>query len=328
MTERSAGAPSCPSCGARAVFWKIGVDSFYQVTSVEASYWDCQSCGLKFMWPVPSRHEISGFYPSGYWQETSHNGPLSRLESLYTGILLNLDLVALIKRVLPRHHKGKTCLDIGCSRGDFLDKIRRLGVEVKGLEGDPRAIAYARTRFDLEVEQMDLEDWEPDEVYDFISAFHVLEHVRDPLQLLHKIKTAMKPESLLYLRVPNVDSLQAHVLGSGWKGLEFPRHISHFSPRSLEFLLEKAGLRVIHVTTWALRDGPPALTSSLCRKGEPTWQMVHQRSNTLYKLCYLFLNWLLTPLEILAALLGKGSMLTVTCGITTDQTTPITRGKH
>ena len=44
------------------------------------------------------------------------------------------------------------------------------------------------------------------------------------------------------VQVPNIDSWEARAFGSYWFGLEIPRHLSHFSPRSLRKLMHLSGL--------------------------------------------------------------------------------------
>jgi hypothetical protein len=55
-----------------------------------------------------------------------------------------------------------------------------------------------------------------------------------------------------------VDSAEARVFGSYWHGLELPRHLFHYSPASLKFLAESAGLREVSLET---RRNPAVGTS-------------------------------------------------------------------
>ncbi len=58
--------------------------------------------------------------------------------------------------------------------------------------------------------------------------------------------------------MPNIDSAEARVFGSYWHGLELPRHLFHYSPASLKFLAESAGLREVSLET---RRNPAVGTS-------------------------------------------------------------------
>src|SRR5437868_3917372 len=61
-----------------------------------------------------------------------------------------------------------------------------------------------------------------------------------------------------YVLVPNVDSAERRVFGSYWHGLELPRHLFHYSPTSLRFLAESAGLHELSLET---RRNPAVGTS-------------------------------------------------------------------
>ena len=265
------------------------------------------------MFPVPDRSRISEFYPTGYWQEQENPRLLARLEAYYSQTLLKFDVYRWVKKAFKKWEVRGRYIDIGCSRGDLPALILERGFWVEAIESDPRAAEYARNKHGLLVHQVDVEDWPVEGRFDVISAFHVLEHLRHPHEFLEKVSSALETNGRLVLRVPNMESVQAKLLGMRWKGLEFPRHLSHFSQDSLGKMIESHGLKVVSFSTWSLRDGPPALASSIFRKGEPTWQAIKGKPNSLFKIGYFFINWLLTPLEIVASLFGKGAMLTVIC---------------
>jgi len=70
--------------------------------------------------------------------------------------------------------------------------------------------------------------------------------------------------------VPNVGGLGAKMFGKAWSGLELPRHLSQFSPASLQRAVEQAGGRI----TWCWHGAKPryylrSLTHWLCDRGWP-----------------------------------------------------------
>ena len=54
----------------------------------------------------------------------------------------------------------------------------------------------------------------------------------------------LAPGGLLIIEVPNAGGLGGAIFGKAWSGLELPRHLSHFSPATLERAVEQAGGRV------------------------------------------------------------------------------------
>jgi SAM-dependent methyltransferase len=85
--------------------------------------------------------------------------------------------------------------------------------------------------------------------FDAITCFHVFEHLYQPRDILSKISAWLKPGGVFYTMMPNIDSAGARLFGSYWYALELPRHIHHFSPRSLRVLASLSGLEVVSLTT-------------------------------------------------------------------------------
>ena len=98
----------------------------------------------------------------------------------------------------------------------------------------------------------------PPESFDVITCFDVLEHLYEPRRVMARVGEWLKPGGIFYVLVPNVDSAEARVFGSYWHGLELPRHLFHYSPASLKFLAESAGLREVSLET---RRNPAVGTS-------------------------------------------------------------------
>ena len=56
-----------------------------------------------------------------------------------------------------------------------------------------------------------------------------------------KIMEWLKPGGIYYVALPNIDSWESHIFGSYWYGLELPRHLFHFSSRSLSSVCKSLG---------------------------------------------------------------------------------------
>jgi hypothetical protein len=89
-----------------------------------------------------------------------------------------------------------------------------------------------------------------------VIIWHVLEHLENPQQTLALISRLLKPGGLLYLEVPNLDSLQARSAGKNWFHLDLEHHLYHFSKNGLHRLLLSTGFRIEKTTTLSFEQGP------------------------------------------------------------------------
>jgi len=224
----------CDSCGAnrivpmlRAPDFRIGIARRWNVVA-------CASCGLAALHPQPSPEELMAHYPDWLWKnEGATRAAIQKWR---------LNLAA-----LARWHSPGDLLDVGCATGEFLVAAARKGWRAHGLEISAAQVEVANAQIaDLPLENKgaaraetcaDFLAWRSDERFDAVSFNHVLEHVPSPRTYLQKASRVLKPGGVLMISVPNWDSLSRRAFGPFWMHLDLPRHLFHFSPRSLHRLL-------------------------------------------------------------------------------------------
>jgi SAM-dependent methyltransferase len=91
--------------------------------------------------------------------------------------------------------------------------------------------------------------------FEVITAFHVLEHVRNPLAFLKRLRDLLTPAGWLVVEVPNLGALRVRLRK---KPLANQLHITHFEPPTLRAALEKSGLRVAAITGAENKGDPPS----------------------------------------------------------------------
>lgn len=231
------------------------------------------SCGLLWLDPPPSAAELAAAYDRYYTHEPPEDlidSPVHRVygwlkEGYYGrryrypmtaspalrrafGRLIEVMPVArdnLDMRImeLPAVPDGRL-LDVGCGSGGLLLVMRRLGWRAEGVDTDPRAVEVART-LGLDARQGNLEDQGyADESFDAIMMSHVIEHVRDPLELVRTCRRLLRPGGRLAIVTPNGRSHGHRRYRDIWRGLEPPRHLRVFTAGSLRQLVHDAGLAV------------------------------------------------------------------------------------
>ncbi len=126
--------------------------------------------------------------------------------------------------------KGKI-LDIGAGTGDFLLTAQNKGWDVFGQEPNPDARALAAAKgISLVDETADL----PDHSFDVITLWHVLEHVPNLDKQVRELDRLLKNDGLLVIAVPNFNSHDAKIYQEHWAAYDVPRHLYHFSRRSIK----------------------------------------------------------------------------------------------
>ncbi len=145
---------------------------------------------------------------------------------------------------LPYRGEGRL-LDYGCGSGWYLERMRRRGWNVTGMDFSPHGARKVRERYGIEVHVGKLpHPAVPEASYDVITLGCVLEHVHAPHELIAAATEALKPGGLLVIVVQNIDSWGFRVFGPSWWPLELPRHLLHFKPATLRRLVESHGLEV------------------------------------------------------------------------------------
>jgi hypothetical protein len=82
--------------------------------------------------------------------------------------------------------------------------------------------------------------------FDVVTLWDVLEHVPDAIQFLTACRGLLNSGGYLFLNVPDLDSLEAKILGSRWP-LLLPEHLNYFNRPSLLSCGENAGLKLLRV---------------------------------------------------------------------------------
>jgi SAM-dependent methyltransferase len=109
-----------------------------------------------------------------------------------------------VERVRP----GDRVVDVGSGKGELAhDLATRGGASVTGIDLNPRAVAFARSRFaapGLEFVEADALTWEPPHSFDVVVLSNVLEHIADRVGLLRRVVGSTGARTVL-VRVPSIE---------------------------------------------------------------------------------------------------------------------------
>jgi len=208
----------------------------------------CLSCGLFFVWPQPSREELGFLYSrsQGYFCTAATDLAKTSGKSA-----LNLH------KLLAERRLGKgMLLDIGCSTGELIFHMKRLGYTVAGCDVSAEAVRIAIDNgLDAKVGDIASLQYQA-KSFDIINMGDVLEHVSSPYDTLRTAFFLLKPGGAIVIATPNSNSgfalstlFLSRITGFPWAHSEAPYHLFEFAPKSILELLGKVGFSASEVMT-------------------------------------------------------------------------------
>lgn len=231
--EVSFGA--CPVCDAR---------SFKKLLPIrhEHVFGACGQCGLNYTAPFPTDLELEELYKN-FGQAYSRNEIFDRDSDFSAIARARYSFVTKKQDVTTKQR----LLEIGSSYGLFLKHFRNTAWETHGVEPSVAPAELSRQEWGLsninncvfaEIEYSPA-------TFDIICSFHVIEHLKDPLSMLQKARSLLKPGGRLFLVTPNLAQIKANI--SEYYFLYYGLHLMFFTPATIECALRRCGFKIISI---------------------------------------------------------------------------------
>lgn len=205
----------------------------------------CDHCGLVYQNPRIRIEHIKAYYDDEYiaHRKKKEWGILTPLYNCAMGKHDN-QKAKIVSKYITLSNSSKI-VDIGCGAGTFLLKVRDdhqanvSGVDFKDLSDLPR-FNEIDFRHGLFTDQTFASG-----SLDLITMWHFLEHDYDPFATLHKAADILKPNGVVVIEVPRLDSATYKLFHERWPGLQAPQHTVLYDKDMLIRTVEKAGLAVV-----------------------------------------------------------------------------------
>lgn len=254
----------CPACQSAAFLPFLQCEDF-TTTGEKFDLQKCSVCGFVVTSPRPDPNSLGRYYESGKY--ISHTGDSSSLfDSIYL-LARRFTLKRKIKLVSYYAASGKL-LDYGCGTGEFLNTAAENQYQSFGIE--PSGIAHAKAQLGTSVTVFKSLDQLPEQQFDAITLWHVLEHVADLETTLAALQQKLSENGTLFVAVPNHTSWDAGFYKEFWAAYDVPRHLWHFSKETMKLITLRANLKILSIRPMKLDAYYVSLLSEKNKTGRQT----------------------------------------------------------
>jgi len=145
---------------------------------------------------------------------------------------------------IEKHAKKGKILDIGTAGGTFLHVAKQRGWEVYGLEPNTWLCDWGKKHYGIDISHKSLFDQQyPDNFFDVVTLYDVLEHMGDPKRTLQECNRILKPGGILVVNYPDIGSWLSRLMRRRWIFL-LSVHIYYFTRPTIKAMLAKTGFKV------------------------------------------------------------------------------------
>ncbi|MBU1299988.1 MAG: class I SAM-dependent methyltransferase [Bacteroidetes bacterium] len=231
---------NCPLCGSvkKSTKWKIK----------DVTYVKCNDCTLIYQDPQPSYEYLKDLYSEKYYvneTEPTDSVGYQNYTDEYTK-LIALDFYKLLEKY--KHTNSKYILDIGCATGNFLEIAKYKGWDVTGIEISEWSSNIGKSK-GLNIYPKLLHECNFESNYfDVITMFDVIEHFQNPVKEIIEIHRILKPNGILIIETPNIESFTTKfIYGKGSDLVKPNAHLVLLSSKTIKLLLVKHGFKIINI---------------------------------------------------------------------------------
>ena len=172
-------------------------------------YYECGHCGSHYLGVPHSRTKVSDmlnhFYTNLYRGQVDVFGSIKRLDEprfhLWRDYIVSSVKITALKRSEIK------ILDCGCAEGILGSLLEREGFQTFGIEPSKPMINFAVSKLQLSPKRYMAGIYTrlsyPQNYFDVVVSYHVIEHVQNPLEFIRNIFFHLKPGGILFISTPS-----------------------------------------------------------------------------------------------------------------------------
>lgn len=195
----------------------------------------CPNCGFVFSKWIPSVQELNEHYKTYTRNDSISQITLNRYHELADSF--------------EKYKQKANWMDVGCGNGHLLKTVSTHGWNVFGTEFTREAVEICRSKgINMQEGPLNVNNYPPAS-FDVLTSIEVIEHIHQVHEEAEKFSRLLRKGGLLYLTTPNFNSLSKYLLKENWSIVEYPEHLSYFTPVTIDRLLSAHGFRKLKIRT-------------------------------------------------------------------------------
>lgn len=234
---------NCPLCQSNSYHLLIEHENEYYQKRFK--YVKCDNCDFVFLNPAPTETALNFFYSfKNYYSVIPVNSNQKFEKKLQEKS--NILRTELLKEYC-KLNISTLILDVGCGTGNFASYLSEsYNCRVTCIDKDPLALSVINNDFPkIKTIEIDFKQVKIESKFDVITMWGYIEHEYDPVETLNKAHELLKPNGLIIIDAPNINSKLALKSLEHWPYLHSPYHMSHFEPKTIKWLINLTGFEVI-----------------------------------------------------------------------------------
>ena len=142
--------------------------------------------------------------------------------------------------------KNKKILDFGAGNGGFLFKAKEVANDVFGIEPEMQFKSFFKKN---KLNILNSLDELKSKKFDLITAFHVFEHLKEPLKILNDLMPHVSEKGEIIIEVPNCDdALLSYFNSDAFSNFTYwSQHLFLFNEKTLTDLVKKANYKINYI---------------------------------------------------------------------------------